>query len=327
MATAPVGIAPVFTPQTFERLAGWAEESENRRLAASLREHVPFVLSLVEGYFRPLTTIRTEKQFSIQFRRFALRFEPFRLYLNAKILESLAGQQDLLSLYTRVLSEVFTPLVSRAEPMGFSSALIEAILRDYIFVLKTISQVAVMPGKQRSAFAQFEASIEWMHSATRLDYGLTAIFLALEKTLTFSRMKIRLALMVATKAAVLDLAATSSKFFDVPTERLSPVKLASTRLGPSNVEELGVRQRLDPTPVLTHGEGSTGRRAVELEWLKNNFASVSQHRGKWIVLEKEELVTSDVDYRSARAAATRRGIKRPFIIFIPLSENGGFMGV
>jgi hypothetical protein len=39
------------------------------------------------------------------------------------------------------------------------------------------------------------------------------------------------------------------------------------------------------------------------------------------------LVASDADYRKARDVATQRGIKRPFIIFVPSKENSGFMGI
>src|SRR5271163_4052141 len=105
MATAPVGIAPVFTTHTFERLLGWAEESRNRQLAESLRGQLPFVMALVEGYFRPLTSIRTAKDFRSRFDLYALRFEPYRIYLNARILEALAGQ-DVFLIYYRALNEV-----------------------------------------------------------------------------------------------------------------------------------------------------------------------------------------------------------------------------
>jgi len=65
----------------------------------------------------------------------------------------------------------------------------------------------------------------------------------------------------------------------------------------------------------------------EIGWLTRHKDLSGRYDGQWIVLEKDELVANDTDYRKARAAAAQRGIKRPFIIFVPLKESGGFMGI
>lgn len=69
------------------------------------------------------------------------------------------------------------------------------------------------------------------------------------------------------------------------------------------------------------------RRECEMNWLARNQDLSERFGGNWIVLEKDELVASDIDYRKAREVASRRGIKRPFIIFVPPKESGGFMGI
>lgn len=321
MATAPVGIAPVFTPQTFKQLAGWAEESRNETLARSIRQQIPFVSELVEQHFRPLTSIATDRNFEVRFELHALMFEPFRVHLNRIILDSLGGLNPL-PFYTRVVSDLVLPMVAKADAMGFSSVLIKAILQDYIFVFTTLSEAALVP-YQLSDFGRFQSSLEWMHSASRLDYGLTAIFLALEENLQFSRTKIRLALMVATKTAVLDLAETSSKFFGISHETLAPGRLLSARLDPDEIGNgQGSREHVMPSVNVP-----ASPRAVELDWLRRNMKSLNEHCGKWIVIEKEELVASDRDYQKARVTASQRGIKRPFIFFVPSADDGELMGL
>ena len=64
-----------------------------------------------------------------------------------------------------------------------------------------------------------------------------------------------------------------------------------------------------------------------MSWLKRHTDLAGRYGGQWIVLEKDELIANDADYRKARDVATQRGIKRPFIVFVPSKENGGFMGI
>jgi len=68
-------------------------------------------------------------------------------------------------------------------------------------------------------------------------------------------------------------------------------------------------------------------REAEINWLAKNRDLSERYGGQWIVIEKDELIANDTDYMKAREVATRRGIKRPLIIFIPTSESGGFMGI
>jgi hypothetical protein len=68
-------------------------------------------------------------------------------------------------------------------------------------------------------------------------------------------------------------------------------------------------------------------RAAEMNWLTTHKDVADQYGGQWIVLEKEELIAHDAEYQKAREVATRRGIKRPFIIFIPCKDSGAFMGI
>lgn len=69
------------------------------------------------------------------------------------------------------------------------------------------------------------------------------------------------------------------------------------------------------------------RRQTEIDWIKRNTEISEEYRGKWVVLEKDELIASDKDYGKARAIAKQRGIKRPFIVFVPSTASSRFMGI
>jgi len=64
-----------------------------------------------------------------------------------------------------------------------------------------------------------------------------------------------------------------------------------------------------------------------MEWLKKNTLEPSEFSGRWVVLEKDTLIASDQEYEKARAEAVRKGIGRPFIVFVPHPEEGEFMGI
>jgi len=69
------------------------------------------------------------------------------------------------------------------------------------------------------------------------------------------------------------------------------------------------------------------RRHTEMEWLIRNTAQPGPYEGKWVVVEKDQLIASDVEYAKARAEALRRGITIPFIVFVPPADEAEFMGI
>ena len=60
---------------------------------------------------------------------------------------------------------------------------------------------------------------------------------------------------------------------------------------------------------------------------KKYLSTWSLQTGKWVVVEKDELIASDKEYSKARAEAVQRGIERPFIVFVPEVEEAEFMGI
>jgi hypothetical protein len=71
----------------------------------------------------------------------------------------------------------------------------------------------------------------------------------------------------------------------------------------------------------------SSRRRTEIDWIARNRNLADLYGRQWVVIEKDELIANDPDYRRAREVATQRGIGRPFIFFVPPKDSGGFMGL
>src|SRR5438309_4049949 len=105
MATAAVSIAPVLTPHTLSVLADALEHVHLPEKASSLRRLQPFVEVVVERYFVPLSSQPRKGTFVSRFNRLSKEFEPFRLYLNFKLLGTLENQ-EFLGFYEQILRDV-----------------------------------------------------------------------------------------------------------------------------------------------------------------------------------------------------------------------------
>jgi hypothetical protein len=79
--------------------------------------------------------------------------------------------------------------------------------------------------------------------------------------------------------------------------------------------------------ALQESNSAPSRRHAEMEWLRRNTSRPGPYNGKWVVVEKDELIASDKEYSKARAEAVQRGIERPFIVFVPEVEEAEFMGI
>jgi hypothetical protein len=170
--------------------------------------------------------------------------------------------------------------------------------------------------------------VSWIQAAARLDYGLTAVFLILERTLPEPTSKDKGALLSIVKKALLEYGQAASKFVvheyiqrtlrDLETPHIK-IKVASKGIRGVSLPKLDSKPK---KPTL----GASPRQS-EMDWLTRNKDVSGRYEGQWNVLEKDELVANDADYRKAREVASQRGIKRPFIIFVPRKESGGFMGI
>lgn len=325
MATAPVSIAPVLTPHTLGVLADTFESDHLPEQALFLRKWLPFVEGIVDKCFVPLLKQPYDEGFANHFSQLARDFEPFRLYMNIQLFNALANW-DFLGFYEQVLLDILGPLMRTAREMDMGPELISASIRDYIKIVRALSQTATPAASQSGELTvdQFSGIVNWFHAATRFDYGLTAIFLVLEKRIPAPSSRDKRALLSACKDALAEFGQATSKI--VVHEHMQRVlqELETPRI---KIEAARNGADVTPEPKSSGSPFESWRRQTEMLWLKRHKDLARRYGGQWIVLEKDELIANDTDYRKAREVATQRGIKRPFIFFVPPKESGGFMGI
>src|SRR5205085_11602657 len=95
------------------------------------------------------------------------------------------AKEDVRGCYEQVLVEMLDPLMKTAGEMDMGPELISAIVRDYIKIMRGLFQSTGGPSLQSDEMTveQLTRCVNWFHAATRFDYGLTAVFLVLEKSL------------------------------------------------------------------------------------------------------------------------------------------------
>lgn len=325
MATAPVGIGPVLTPHTLGVLADTLERAHLPEKALSLRTLRPFVQGVVERYFVPLSAPARKGTFAGRFSKLSRDFEPFRLYLNFRLLSTLENQ-EFLGLYEQILRDLLGPLLKAAHDMDMGPELISAAVRDYMKIVRALAQPT--PQGSDPTLEQFMDLVDWFRAATRFDYGLTAVFLVLERAIPKPAPTDKGALLSACKKALLKFGRATSKVFVHEQMQRALQDLETAHI---EITTVGKGFRVISSARLDQGQKKPtfgpSPRQTEINWLTRNKDLSDRYGGQWIVLEKDELVANDPDYHKAREAATRRGIKRPFIIFVPLKESGGFMGI
>jgi len=71
-----------------------------------------------------------------------------------------------------------------------------------------------------------------------------------------------------------------------------------------------------------------GYRAVEGEWLEKHPEKLRPHIGEYVVVEGRRIVAHSKDAAAAIKEATRKGVKIPFIFFVPppLPKNTYWIG-
>ena len=325
MATAPVSIAPVLTPHTLGVLADTFENDHLPEQALFLRKLLPFIEGVVEKCFSPLVSEPGEHDFLSRFSMLATDFELFRLMINVQLFTMLVNQ-NLLWRYEQVLLDTLDPLMRTAREMDMGPELIAAAVRDYIKIFRAIRQAAETATIEGSELTvnQFTELPGLFHAATRFDYGLTATFLILERSIPVPNSRDKGALLSACRESLSDFGQAISRVFVHEN-----IKLALQDLETPRIRIEVVRNGVEVTPEAKRSGFPFGssRRHIEMSWIKRHKDLTRRYGGQWIVLEKDELIANDRDYRKARGVATQRGIRRPFIIFVPPSESGGFMGI
>src|ERR1700674_2570458 len=284
MATAAVGIAPVLTPKTVGALAEALEQAHLTEMALSLRNLQPFIGGVVEKYFVPLSSPARKGAFAARLTKLARDFEPSRVYLNIRLLSTFQDR-DFVGTYERILLDVLGSLMSTAHEMEMAPELLSAALHDYVKIIQVLVDSAnSSPQTAELTIEQFEALVDWFHWATRFDYGLTAIFLILERAIPKPSAIDKVSLLLFCRKTLVEFARATSKIF-VGTQAnhalkdLETPRLEITAIGKKFQVNSAHRELLVPTKA-TFG---SLRRQTEIDWLTRNNQVSDEYGGKWVV--------------------------------------------
>ncbi|MFQ5662377.1 MAG: hypothetical protein ACE5HL_00905 [Terriglobia bacterium] len=302
MAIAELQLAPVITPRTLDELARILREGQREDSAASLLELKQVVNSVIENCFRPISQVRNKTKFWPSFHKYSRDFEPYRLYINLKLIE-LLGSENLFESYRTIFQEVSESLLKGAEAKAISAERLKRVLDNYIESFASLLDSLMNVGEFGEAARIEQINLaDWLRSATQLDFSLTAVFLILEEEIPLPPKRVCDLLIVASERFL-----SEFKNYSVMLATI----LASSSVGKEKAQK----------PVRFRG------RALELDWLKRHAASMLDFAGKWIVVQGDQLLASDSSYEKARAIAQEKGVQRPFIIYVPLTTEEAFMGI
>jgi hypothetical protein len=298
MAIEQLQFAPVITPRTLEELVRILKKDRRPELARVVSDLMPVAQEVVENFFRPISQVRDEKDFWVAFETQAREFEPYRLYINIKLLQSLDGVA-FLKFYSRILLQLNENLLQSAASKHIPIHRITRVVDEYFVTFGTL--VKSMTNVER---VQLPSKVEelnladWVRSSTNLDFGLTSLFLMLEEAISTPPTPIPELLIVAAEHSL-------KQFAD-------------------QCEVLTRAASFEPSHMDTN-QGSL--RSRELQWLKDQTAALGRFSGMWIVVEGSQLIANDSSYEGAREKANKAGIVRPFIVFVPESNEAAFMGL
>lgn len=301
MAIEQLQSAPVITPRTLKELARILREHDRQELADVVSDLIPVVQEVVENHFKPLSWARSENDFRDIFETKSREFEPYRLYINMTLLQSLHGQ-NFFKFYSDLLMNLNEKLLLSADAKQIPAKRVKNVFEQYFATFAVLLQF--MMGVDNVQIPNRVEALNlaaWIRSATNLDYGLTSLFLILEEAIS-APPRLILESLVTTSEESLHNFADQCKIL--------------------------VRAISAGRPASTSTPGAP-ERTQELAWLKDmqQAGFLRELGGKWIVIEGRRLIANDSSYDAARVKASDAGIARPFIIFIPESPEPAFMGL
>ena len=101
---------------------------------------------------------------------------------------------------------------------------------------------------------------------------------------------------------------------------------------PGSRANLFLNARLVAAPAEAHSTTVTqleapqerGRQSIEMRWLVENSRALEAHRGEWLLIVGTELVAHSRDFGEVQAAITARGIRSPFVYYVPTEDESNF---
>ncbi len=300
MAIEQLQFAPVFTPRTLRELARILHDDQRKEVADIVSDLVPVLLEVIENVFKPISQIHEENDFRIAFDRFSREFEPYRLWTNITLLRCLDGAA-FFEVYREAFTHLNEDLLRSASAKHIPAERIKRIVESYFAEFASLIKTTADVEKVRIPAKVDELNLaDSLRNSTKLDYGLTSLFLILEGTIPAPPPPISELLLVATEDSLKRFA----ELCDVLTRATSVASQAHGR-----------------------SKQATFERAQELKWLTDHSGVLRDLGGEWIVIEGDRLVANHPSYEVARDNAIRAGVLRPFIIFVPRSTEAAFMGL
>jgi hypothetical protein len=298
MAIEQLQFAPVITPRTLQELARILGERERQEMADIVSDLIPVVETVVDELFRPIGELIAEHEFQAAFDAKAREFEPYRLYINLMLLQTIDAS-NFLGVYSDAILRLTTDRFRAANEKHLPAARIEASIGSYFSSFSALVRSLSATGAPQPPQRLEEVNLaDWIRTLTNLDFALTCLFLILEGAINTPPPPISERLMVAVEKALGDFADQCQVLIRASEER---VKSAASQT---------IRSR-----------------SPELQWLKNHGNALAEFAGNWIVIEGARLIANRPSYEAARQAALDAGIVRPFITFVPESIEAAFMGL
>jgi hypothetical protein len=330
LQTALADAAPVLTPRTLDRLIQRLDQTEEGHRPAwnrwrSVLEDVRPLIAYIRTLFLPVVQAQTKRQFESAFDSYSLAFQPYRLFVIAKFVP-LVQEPDFLQSYQDALRQGINQICDSGPSKGFEVGRLRNLVNRYFEVLSSISRTieAGVPHSQLVTPDHLPVFEEFFGYSTRFDFGLTAICLVVEGSLPVPQKRIA-KLMVATSESVL----SDLEQYSVIVAKLQTGTNWQKSLADFHRTRHRPRDKETVEAVSVHVVGASdgdAKRVAELAWLKKRPTLSKEFGGKWIVVEKDRLIASNVSYETARIEALKVGIRRPFIFYVAPEEEA-FMGV
>ena len=88
------------------------------------------------------------------------------------------------------------------------------------------------------------------------------------------------------------------------------------------------RKPREPKPAKPAANGKHGFREVEMDWMNSHPEELRKCAGEYVILEGTEIVAHGIEPAKLFEIAQRRGVKVPFIFFVPppLPKNTFWIG-
>src|ERR1700730_3711200 len=91
------------------------------------------------------------------------------------------------------------------------------------------------------------------------------------------------------------------------------------------------KKSVESKPAKSAGNGVSspyGYRTVEMDWMNKHPEKLRRYTGEYVILEGTEIIAHGTDTAKLVAIAKRRGVRTPFIFFVPppLPKNTIWIG-